>query len=161
QAVRDGFRRESLDLARQQNLAEFSASAATLAVTGAALLWMVSRTLRGALTLGDLALFYQAFQQGLRLARALLDNVGQLYQNSLFVGNLFEFLELQPRVVSVQNPVPPPAPLRQGIAFRNVTFRYPSSGQVALCGFDLNIPAGQIAAIVGSNGAGKSTLVKL
>jgi hypothetical protein len=46
----------------------------------------------GRVSLGDLALFYQAFQQGQRLMRSLLDGVGQVYTNALFLGNLFEFL---------------------------------------------------------------------
>ena len=47
------------------------------------------------------------------------------------------------------------------IRFRNVTFAYPSTGQVVLDGFDLSIPAGSSLAIVGQNGAGKTTLAKL
>ena len=33
-------------------------------------------------------MFYQAFQQGLGLMRGLLENLGQLYGNLLFLGNL-------------------------------------------------------------------------
>ena len=51
-------------------------------------------------------------------------------------------------------------PVRE-IRFRNVTFAYPSTGQVVLDGFDLSIPAGSSLAIVGKNGAGKTTLAKL
>lgn len=58
-------------------------------------------------------------------------------------------------------PAPVPEALRDGIRFRGVTFRYPSSARPALQGFDLDIPAGRVTAIVGPNGAGKSTLVKL
>jgi ATP-binding cassette subfamily B protein len=42
-----------------------------------------------------------------------------------------------------------------------VRFGYPGSARPALEDFDLEICAGQIAAVVGSNGAGKSTLIKL
>ena len=73
----------------------------------------VSATLAGSLraarcravTLGGLAMFYQAFQQGLRLMRSLLDNTGQLYYNSLFLGNLFEFLALEPKLLDSPAPV--------------------------------------------------------
>jgi ATP-binding cassette subfamily B protein len=161
QHLRARLRRERLDLARRQSLAELAAGAAALAFTAGALAWMVWRAIRGLISLGDLALFYQAFQQGLRLMRTMLENVGQLYANTLFLGNLFEFLALEPCVVSPPSPYPMPAPLREGIQFRDITFRYPGSDRCALENFNLSIPAGCIAAIVGPNGAGKSTLLKL
>jgi ATP-binding cassette subfamily B protein len=55
---------------------------------------MIWRAILGQVTLGEVALFYQAFSQGQRLMRTLLDSVGQLYYNVLFLGNLFEFLDL-------------------------------------------------------------------
>jgi len=159
--LRNGLRAEKLDLARDQSLAELFAGASALAVTAAALIWMVLRTLRGLISLGDLALFYQAFQQGTRLARALLENVGQLYQNSLFLGNLFEFLALEPQIVSPPAPVSVPRQLHEGIRFQNISFRYPDTQRLALQDFELFVPKGRVVAIVGPNGAGKSTLVKL
>ena len=161
QKLRRRLRNERIGLAKDQSVAELEAGAAALLITGAALIWMLWKTVRGLVTLGDLALFYQAFQQGLRLMRTLLDNLGQLYANSLFLGNLFEFLALEPRVVDPPKPVRTPARLRAGIRFREVTFRYPGSQRVALDNFDLHIPAGEMVAIVGPNGAGKSTLLKL
>jgi ATP-binding cassette subfamily B protein len=159
--ARARLRGERLELARRQGIAELGAGVLALAVSAAAFGWMILRTLRGALSLGDLGLFYQAFQQGLRLARALLENMGQVYQNSLFLGNLFEFLALEPRVVSPRSPAPVPKSPTEGIRFHNVTFSYPDTGHVSLRDFDLVIPAGRLVAIVGPNGAGKSTLLKL
>jgi len=161
QGLRRQLRRKRFDLARHQGAAQLFAGVSALALTAAALVLMVSRTLAGLMSLGDLALFYQAFQQGLSLARSLLENVGQLYQNSLFLGNIFEFLALEPQVVSPEEPAATPACLREGIRFQGVTFRYPGAGNIALRDFNLTIPAGRLLAIMGPNGAGKSTLVKL
>ena len=119
------------------------------------------KAVRGLASLGDLALFYQAFQQGLGLMRTLLSSVGQLYQNSLFLGNLYEFLALEPKVVDPPVAAPAPWPLGEGIRFRDVTFRYPGRERPILRHFNLTLPAGHIVTIVGPNGAGKSTLVKL
>ena len=165
QALRRRLRQQHVELARSQALAEIGAGVMALLVSGGCLSWMVWRALLGQVSLGDLALFYQAFNQGQQLMRSLLSGVGQIYQNMLFLGNLFEFLDLETRV---REPVHPrPVPTVQwnargvNICFRQVSFRYPGSGRTALQDLDLRIPAGQITAIVGANGAGKSTLLKL
>jgi ATP-binding cassette subfamily B protein len=88
-----------------------------------------------------------------------LENAGQLYGNSLFLGNLFEFLALQPRIVGlVSAPVPE---MKSGINFKAVSFTYPDASGKALDDFTMTVPSGRIVAIVGPNGAGKSTLLKL
>ena len=51
---------------------------------------------------------------------------------------------------------------RSAIAFRQVTFAYPTRPQQpALDGFDLTIPPGKSLALVGQSGAGKSTVFEL
>lgn len=152
---------QTVALAWRHSLAEMLAGTSALVVSAGALLWMVWRAASGLVTLGDLALFAQAFQQGSRLARGLLENAGQVYANSLFLSNLFEFLALEPRVTSPAAAQLTPQPLQNGITFRNVSFCYPGSERMALRGMTLVIPAGRITAIVGGNGAGKSTLLKL
>jgi len=161
QALRRRLRGERLNLARRQALAELSAGSLGLVVAGAVLAWMAGRAARGLASLGDLAMFYQAFQQGLGLMRGLLENLGQLYANLLFLGNLYEFLELEPRVTSPLRPVPAPRKVASAIRLEGIRFRYPGSARPALEDFDLDIPAGRIVAVVGPNGAGKSTLLKL
>ena len=47
------------------------------------------------------------------------------------------------------------------IAFRNLTFAYPTGGPTVLHNINLDIPAGSSLAIVGPTGSGKSTLVSL
>lgn len=159
--VRNQLREQRVEFARDQSVAQLLAGTATLAMTAAALVWMTLKTLHGQISLGALALLYQAFQQGLRLARELLENVGELYKNSLFLGNLFEFLALESQVLSPPHPVPVPLLLREGIHFQNINFRYRDTQRLALRDFELFVPKGSVVAIVGPNGAGKSTLVKL
>jgi ATP-binding cassette subfamily B protein len=161
QLLRRRLRGELLDLKRTQILYEFGAGAIALAITGCVMIWMVWRALQGLATLGDLALFYQAFNQGHILLRSLLQNTGQIYANILFLGDLYEFLALQPALVDPPFPLPVPSGLKDGIRFDHVTFHYPGSEKAALQDFSLVIPGGQFAAIVGANGAGKSTLIKL
>lgn len=161
-ALRQRLRTGRLQIARRQSVAELGAGVFALLITGAVLTWMVWKALHGLITLGDLALIYAAFNQGQRLMRTLLENVGQLYANSLFLGNLFEFLSLSPIVTEA-----PPEKAKtlsdvpHDISFLNVSFSYPQTDRRVLEDFRLTIPAGQIAALVGPNGAGKTTLIKL
>ncbi len=159
--LRRTLRESRLRLLRNQNIAGLWAGISALAITGAVMVWMVWRALQGAATLGDLALFYQAFNQGQGLMRSLLGSVGNLYADALFLEHLFTFLELKPNVESPDDPHPVPAHLEEGISFENIGFRYPETERWALRGFSLTIPAGKTVAIVGPNGAGKSTLAKL
>ncbi len=161
QALRQRLRQERLDLLRRQAIARLLAGLVALLAMSLSMAWMVWQALQGLLTLGDLALIYSAFNQGQKLMRTLLENVGQIYRNMLFLGDLFEFLDLTPAVNEPLTAEPMPDPLQQGIRFCDVTFRYPENERCALDGFDLTIPAGQIVAIVGPNGAGKTTLLKL
>ena len=160
-SLRRRLRSELLTLKRVQGFHELAAGAIAFGITGCVMALMVWRALRGLISLGDLALFYQAFSQGQLLFRSLLQSTGQIYANILFLGDLFEFLSLRPRVEGPPRPLPAPHALAEGIRFNRVCFQYPGSGRAALDDFDLVIPAGQFAAIVGANGAGKSTLIKL
>jgi ABC-type multidrug transport system fused ATPase/permease subunit len=51
-------------------------------------------------------------------------------------------------------------PVRGAIKFENVSFAYPGR-DLALCGFSLQVAAGETVALTGINGAGKSTLTHL
>ena len=108
------LRNERQRLNRDETLARLGASVFGLLVIGAVMLWMVWQAIQGAVNLGDLAMFYAAFNQGQGLMRTLLENLGQIYSNTLFLGDLFEFLELEPQVVDPAAPVPLPAAWGQG-----------------------------------------------
>lgn len=158
--VRARLRQDRIDMAKKQSVAELEAGVGAYLITGTALGFIVWKAARGLLTLGDLALIYQALQQGMRLMRNSLDSLGHLYSNSLFLSNLFEFLALEPRVIDPMVPRASKTP-NFAIRFTNVSFRYPGTDRFALQNFSILIPDGQFAAIVGLNGAGKSTLLKL
>ena len=161
QSLRSRLRSEHLGLIRSQTISRLGASVIALLISGVAIIWFGWQVIHGIYSLGDLALFNQAFNRGQSLMRALLGNIGQIYNNSLFLGNLFEFFDLQPEITDPPDPVALSRELRTGIRLSDISFRYPGSDLPVLRDFCLDIPAGQIVAIVGENGAGKSTLVKL
>jgi len=161
QRLRKHLRTEKLDQMRRLGIAKIFSGVFSLFILGAAIGWMGWRALYGALTLGDLALFYQAVIRSQTVIRTLLASLGQTIKNSLFLNVLFEFLDLQSIVTDPQSPVAAPQNLRNGISLRNITFRYPGTERFIFENFSLFIPAGKTVAIVGENGSGKTTLIKL
>ncbi|HEU4638754.1 MAG TPA: ABC transporter ATP-binding protein, partial [Candidatus Binatia bacterium] len=87
--------------------------------------------------------------------------VGNIYENNLFMANFFEFLCLEPLMKITGQKRKLSLPLRGGIEFRDIGFRYPDSKEWALRGVNLIIRPGEKIALVGHNGAGKTTLIKL
>jgi ATP-binding cassette subfamily B protein len=120
---------------------------------------IVATTVRGQLSLGDMTLYLVAFRQGQQSFQAILSAVGSMYEDTLYMSNLFEYLAIPTERVRTQAPavVQP----EEGIRFEGVGFRYPGSEHWALRNVDLFVPKGQSLALVGENGAGKTTFIKL
>jgi ATP-binding cassette subfamily B protein len=158
--LRRRLRTERMRIYRRTSISQLGAEAVAMLSAAGAIGWMVWRAILGRATLGDIALFAQAFQRAQGLVRSLLMNIGQIHSSGLFLETLFEYIDLEPIVVAPPNPVPVPQG-RPSIRFEHVSFQYPSTDRFALEDFSLTIPAGRTIAIVGANGAGKSTLLKL
>jgi ATP-binding cassette subfamily B protein/ATP-binding cassette subfamily C protein len=123
---------------------------------------MAGRAATGAISLGDLTLYIVVFRQGQQSVQGVLTAVGAMYEDALFMTNLFAFLRL-PTADGAARPVRPgPARGRPGaIELLGVSFRYPGRSEWALRDVTLTLPPGEKLGLVGENGAGKSTLVKL
>ena len=119
------------------------------------------QTIQGSFTLGDLIMYYQAFQRGQDTLQSFLGGFGGLYEDILFLDNLYEFLDLEPRIVELKSPISVPHPLKTGIVFKNLSFKYATSTQLTLENINLTILPGEIVGLVGENGSGKTTLIKL
>jgi len=120
----------------------------------------------GRITLGAMTLYLLAFRQGQQAFQSLLGAIGGIYEDTLYMSNLFEYLEYQVDVALLPAAAAAPMLEEQGIRFENVGFRYPTSDgkegeRWALRSVHLFIPKGQSVALVGQNGAGKTTLIKL
>lgn len=158
---RQQLRTERLVHSRAECGAKFGAALLSFAVLAGVMGWMAWRLMHGTLSLGDLALFYQTLNFSQGSLRSVFSSVAQIYSNSLFLRNLFQFLDLKPSIGDPPAPVPVPERRPLALSLRNVQFGYPQASGPVLKGLSLEIPAGKITAVVGPNGAGKSTLVAL
>ncbi len=119
------------------------------------------RSPAGPFTIGVLTFLAGSFRQSRDLIQRVLLSLSQVYEQSLYLDDLFTFLELEPRILRDSAGRQVPVPIRTGIVFENVGFRYPGSEQWAVRGLDFSLAPGERIALVGENGAGKTTLVKL
>jgi len=161
QALRQQLRREQLQLSTQQALIGLAVQLFTTVAIYGSYSFIGYRTLQGAIGLGDLVMYFQAFQRGQGFLQQVSSSLAGLYEDTLFLTNLYEFLNLKPKIVNSPTPRSLPCPLQTGIVLEHVTFQYPGSSQPALEDISLTIKPGEHIALVGENGSGKTTLAKL
>jgi len=159
--LRRKLRREKLEIATKRTLAELVAqTSVTVAIYGA-YAFIAYRTVQGTITLGDLVMYFQAFQRGQGFLQEMLSGLAGLYEDNLFLSNLYEFLDLKRKIVEPVNGSPIPQPMKTGVVFSHVGFRYPTGTRKVLEDISLVIRPGEVVALVGENGSGKTTLIKL
>ncbi len=159
--IRQILREEKLELIKHRSIADVFAQICSIAAMFGAFGFIIFRAVNGMISLGDLVMYYQAFQRGLDFFRNLLTGLAGLYDDNLFISNFYEFLDLKDKIISPENPEKLPDPFKQGISFKNVSFKYPMSEKPVLTNINFSINPGEIVALVGANGAGKSTITKL
>src|SRR3954453_22557822 len=115
----------------------------------------------GVFTIGVLTFLAGSFRQSRDLIQRVLLSLAQVFEQSLYLEDLFSFLEIEPSIRRNPGAKPVPAPIRTGFAFEGVGFRYPGAEQWAVRHLDFSLAPGERIALVGENGAGKTTLVKL
>jgi ATP-binding cassette subfamily B protein len=107
-----------------------------------------------------MAMFILAFRQGMLYIREIFGSVAGLYEDSLFIGDVFDFLNLKEKITAAA-PGVKPVELKNSISAENITFSYPGNNVPVIKNISFNIKKGEVVALVGHNGAGKSTLVRL
>ena len=116
---------------------------------------------QGHVTLGEMTLDMVAFRQGQQAFQSLLAALSGMYEDNLYMSNLFAYLEVGTAAVTKTTTPIPEATQERGIRFIDFGFRYPGREDWALRHLSVFIPEGQSLALVGQNGAGKTTFIKL
>ena len=119
------------------------------------------RTVQGVVSLGSMTFLAGAFARSRDLIQRLLLGAGQLFEESLYLKDLFDFFEMKPTIVSRPGAAPVPSKIVHGFELQDVGYKYPGSERWALRHVSFKIAPGERLAFVGENGAGKTTLAKL
>jgi ATP-binding cassette subfamily B protein len=148
------------DVVRRRTLQAVAGAALTALLIGGALGLIIAFVADGRLSLAGAGaaaggiLLLSSQLQGLALS------AGSLYESSLFITDFTSFVSLLPRVTSARGDQPVPERF-DAISARDVCFTYPSRSEPALQDVSLELPEGQVIALVGENGSGKTTLAKI
>ncbi|MEH2060653.1 MAG: ABC transporter ATP-binding protein [Nostoc sp.] len=121
--------------------------------------WIVLETVLGKISLGDMTMYLTVFRQGQSTFSNALTSIGGMYEDNLYLSNLYDFLEEE--VPKSWGKATIGLNSEDGIRFENVSFTYPGSSKPALRNISLHLKPREKLAIVGENGSGKTTLIKL
>jgi ATP-binding cassette subfamily B protein len=121
--------------------------------------WIALAAIARSITLGDMTMYLLVFKQGQSALSSMLSSIGGMYEDNLYLSNLYEYLEHESTLEeggADHGPKP-----GDGVRFESVSFRYPGAERDSLSDVSLHIEPGKRLGLVGENGAGKTTLIKL
>jgi ATP-binding cassette, subfamily B, bacterial len=156
--IEDEMQAQRLSLRSLERLRQFHA-VSVFFVTAGVLVWSVELWNRGEISTGDVVLTttlgFTMLHASRDFAMAMVDMVQQ-------VAKLREAVQVLglPHEMHDARDARPLKVVAGAIAFRGVSFSYPS-GQQVLRDFTLTVPGGQKVGLVGRSGAGKSTIMAL
>ena len=150
-----------LAMMRTRSIADLTAETLATAAIYGSYAYVAYQAVGGKITLGSLVMYYSAFQRLQAFLQGILGSLTGLYEDNLFLSNLYEFLDLKRTVIEPVDARPVPQPMQRGIVLNHMSFQYPAGTRKVLEDISLTIRPGEVVALVGANGSGKTTLIKL
>lgn len=138
----------------------FLSALGTISYYGA-YVFILIQTIGGLISVGTLTFLAGSFERLRNMLQGIMSRFSSIAEQALYLQDLFAFFEIKPQIVSQQNGLTVPKPIKDGFVFENVSFKYPGSEKWAIKHLSFHLKAGEKLALVGENGAGKTTLVKL
>jgi ATP-binding cassette subfamily B protein len=157
----DEIYKENVALSRLKLIAGSLLSVVGTAGYYSAYVFVIWRTVTGALSIGTLTFLTGAIQQASSNIQQIFSTLAAIGDQALFLTDLLAFFEMQPTIRSKPNALPAPRPIVRGVEFRNVSFQYPGNTRRVLDHISFQLHPAERLALIGENGEGKTTIVKL
>lgn len=160
-SLADEIYEENVGLSRRKLIAGSLLSAVGTMGYYAAYVFVIWRTVAGALTIGTLTFLTGAILQASSNIQQMFSTLAAIGDQALFLTDLLAFFQMQPTICSKPNAMPAPRPIVRGVEFRDVSFSYPGNSRLILDQINFHLHPGERLALIGENGQGKTTIVKL
>ena len=159
--IADEVYKENVALSRRKLIAGSVLSMIGTMGYYSAYVFVIWRTVAGALSIGTLTFLTGAILQASSNIQQIFSTLAAIGDQALFLTDLLAFFAMQPTIRSKPNALPIPRPIARGIEFRDVCFQYPGNSRLILDHLNFQLAPKERLALIGENGQGKTTIVKL